>query len=150
MIVFEWIGDKYYQFIRGIRNIYYWFPIIWANDWWDHHYIEKVIIHQLQYMYENWDKSHYDGFEKDKKTIKICLETMKRINKDEYIDNMFELYEICENEKAREYSGLEYKFYWKGGREVKSNELSFPDYERQRDLETFCRCFKENLFNWWD
>jgi hypothetical protein len=46
-----WEHDgKYYHkyFIQGVKNIAYWFPVIWKDRDWDGHYIYEVMKHKLR------------------------------------------------------------------------------------------------------
>lgn len=154
--LFESIKYEIINFFKRIFHILYWFSIIWNNNWWDHHYLEKIIIHQLRYMYKNWDKSHYIGYEKDKNIIKILLNSMERINKDEY-DDIFDFsgYKLIFNniEGEEEFKEIKDsgKILWKdSGKEVKGEELIIPSIMRQRDVELFCNTLKDNLFKLWD
>ena len=48
-----WEHDgKYYHkyFKTGVKNIIYWFPIIWKDRNWDSHYIFEIIKHKLFYI----------------------------------------------------------------------------------------------------
>ena len=35
--------------MEGIKNIIYWFPIIWKNRYFDHYYLYKIEKHHLQF-----------------------------------------------------------------------------------------------------
>lgn len=46
-----WKHDGRYlgtEFIRGIRSIWYWLPVVWKDRNWDSHYIYEVLKHKLK------------------------------------------------------------------------------------------------------
>jgi hypothetical protein len=45
-----WEHDgKYYHkyFIQGVKNLWYWVPVIWKDRNWDSHYIFDMLQHKL-------------------------------------------------------------------------------------------------------
>jgi hypothetical protein len=41
-------GKYYHKYIKqGVKNLIYWFPIIWKDRNWDSHYIFEIMKHKL-------------------------------------------------------------------------------------------------------
>jgi hypothetical protein len=73
------------NFIIGIKNLWYWLPIIWKDRNWDNHYIFEIMIHKLK------AKSKYIGgknillrAKRDSEVIMTCVRLMKLIQEETY------------------------------------------------------------------
>ena len=43
----RWEGKNYHRnFIKGIKNLFKWFPIVWKDRDWDDHFIFEIIHYQ--------------------------------------------------------------------------------------------------------
>ena len=54
-----WLRDL----IFGIKNIVYWFPVIWKDRHWDEWYIIKILNHKLKITHkrQRWGEIFYGG-----------------------------------------------------------------------------------------
>ena len=87
------------EFIQGIKNIIYWFPIIWKDRDYDHAYIEYMMEHKFKAMYKrfndpnatyvNWETDHAA---KALKALKICLIILERRREEFYITNLYNIH----------------------------------------------------------
>jgi hypothetical protein len=78
------------DFVEGIKNLIYWFPIIWNDRQWDHTYLTKMMLRKLSKMEEYFRNGHfYENQEKDAANMKICVDCFKRLIDDEYDDIAF-------------------------------------------------------------
>jgi hypothetical protein len=83
-----WEHDgKYYHkyFKTGVKNLWYWFPIIWKDRDWDSHYIFDILKHKLK------AQSHYIGTndrhtraQQDARRMRICVELIQKIQDEDY------------------------------------------------------------------
>jgi hypothetical protein len=69
----------------GIKNIWYWLPIIWKDRNWDSHYIFEIMMHKLK------AQSNYIGSrdihtraKRDAEVMMTCVRLMKHIQDDTY------------------------------------------------------------------
>ena len=69
----------------GIRNIWYWLPIIWKDRNWDSHYIFEIMMHKLkaQSKYIGGRGIHLRA-ERDAEVMMTCVKLMKLIQDDFY------------------------------------------------------------------
>ena len=69
----------------GIRNIWYWLPIIWKDRNWDSHYIFEIMMHKLkaQSKYIGGRGIHLRA-ERDAEVMMTCVRLMKLIQDDFY------------------------------------------------------------------
>lgn len=78
---------QYYHkdFINGINNIWYWFPIIWKDRNWDSHYIFEVIKHKLnsQSQYIGSNNGHTRA-QQDAHRMNICTKLIQKLQDDDY------------------------------------------------------------------
>lgn len=72
-----WEHDgKYYHkyFKQGVKNIWYWFPVIWKDRHWDDHFIFEVLKHKLKAQAKYiGDRDFHTRAQLDAKRIKLCV-----------------------------------------------------------------------------
>lgn len=83
-----WEHDgKYYHkyFKTGVKNIIYWFPIIWKDRNWDSHYIFEIMKHKLsaQANYIGTNDRHTRA-QQDARRMRLCIKLMQKIQDDDY------------------------------------------------------------------
>lgn len=83
-----WEHDgRYYHkyFKQGVKNIWYWFPIIWKDRHWDSHYIFEILKHKLEaqadYIGSN---DRHTRAQQDARRMRLCVRLMQKIQDDEY------------------------------------------------------------------
>ena len=78
---------RYYhlQFKRGVKNIIYWFPVIWKDRDWDSHYIFEILQHKLE------AQANYIGrrdlhtrAQLDAKRMRLCISLIKKVQEEDY------------------------------------------------------------------
>jgi len=78
-------GQYFFRdFKIGIKNIIYWFPIIWKDRNWDHRYIFDIFAHKLKVQAEYIGKYglHLNNW-KDERDMMTCVRLIEKI-KDEW------------------------------------------------------------------
>ena len=83
-----WEHDgKYYHkyFKQGIKNIWYWFPIIWKDRDWDGHYIFEILQHKLtaQANYIGRRDFHTRA-QQDARRMRLCVNLIQKLQDDFY------------------------------------------------------------------
>ena len=83
-----WRHDGKYmhrEFIRGIKKLWYWFPIIWKDRDWDDHYIFEVLKHKLksQAKYIGRRDVHTRA-QQDARRMRICVSLIEKIQDETY------------------------------------------------------------------
>ena len=84
------ISELYYGLRQLPRNIKRWWPVLWGYREWDSVYTLKALRIGLEGQYDQFDYAlnkrgwYHVGIEKNMKNIKICIELIKRIEKDDY------------------------------------------------------------------
>jgi len=74
-------GKYYHKFLKhGIKNIIYWFPIIWKDRNWDHDYIFRLLQHKLkaQSKYIGSNNRHTRA-QYDAQRMNICVNLMQKL-----------------------------------------------------------------------
>jgi len=84
-----WNHDgKYYHkyFKQGVKNIWYWFPIIWKDRHWDDHYIYEILQHKLKeqanYIAKN---DRHTRAQLDAKRMRLCVKLIKKVQEEDYV-----------------------------------------------------------------
>jgi hypothetical protein len=83
-----WEHDGRYmgkEFIRGIKSVWYWLPVIWKNRNWDHRFIFDIFEHKLKAQAEYIGKYglHLTNW-KDERDMMICVRLMEKIKTEYY------------------------------------------------------------------
>lgn len=78
-----WNNDGKYlhkEIMTGIKNIWYWFPIIWKDRHWDSHYIFEILSHKLsaQSKYIGSRDMHTRA-RRDSEIMMTCVRLMKMV-----------------------------------------------------------------------
>ena len=87
------------RFIQGIKNLIYWFPIIWKDRDYDHAFIEYMLEHKYKAMYKRFNDPYltYVNWETEQdakalKALRICLTILERRRKEFYIMELCDKY----------------------------------------------------------
>ncbi len=82
----EFDGQYYPKYIKqGIKNIIYWFPIIWKDRNWDHGYIFTILRHKLISHNECISKYNlHERSQQDARRITLCIKLIDKIQDDYY------------------------------------------------------------------
>ena len=79
-------GRYYHKYAKqGIKNIIYWFPIIWKDRDWDGHYIFEILQHKLvaQANYIGRRDFHTRA-QLDAKRMRLCVKLIKKVQEEDY------------------------------------------------------------------
>ena len=95
------------EFIRGIKNLWYWLPIIWKDRNWDHQYIFDILSHKLkaQSAYIGGRGIHVSA-ERDAEIMMTCVRLIEKVQDEwynmEYMDyhKTKHWFEPCEDKKG--------------------------------------------------
>lgn len=79
-------GKYYHKMFRtGVKNLIYWFPIIWKDRNWDSHYIFEIMKHKLSsqadYISNN---DRHTRAQLDAKRMRLCVKLMKLVQDEFY------------------------------------------------------------------
>lgn len=79
------ITEWWYFITRGIKNLVYWFPLIWNDRDWDHAYMEYILLHKLKRMYKRFSDPTatyvdwtYEYSAKALQALRICIVILER------------------------------------------------------------------------
>ena len=84
---------RYYHkfFIQGVKNLWYWFPIIWKDRNWDSSYIFDMLKHKLssQADYIGGNDRHTRA-QQDARRMKLCVKLMGLVQDGFYSSEYFD------------------------------------------------------------
>jgi hypothetical protein len=78
---------KYYHktFRTGVRNLVYWFPIIWKDRNWDSHYIFEIMIHKIKAQSKYiGERDIHTRAKRDAEIMMLCVNLMKLVQDEHY------------------------------------------------------------------
>ena len=79
-------GRYYHKYFKtGVKNIIYWFPIIWKDRHWDSHYIFDILKHKLkaQANYIGSNDRHTRA-QQDARRMRLCVKLIKKVQEEDY------------------------------------------------------------------
>jgi hypothetical protein len=79
-------GRFYHKYFKqGVKNIIYWFPIIWKDRNWDSHYIFEILQHKLkaQANYIGSNDRHTRA-QQDARRMRLCVKLIKKVQEEDY------------------------------------------------------------------
>jgi len=79
-------GRYYHKYLKhGVKNLWYWFPIIWKDRNWDHHFIFKVLKHKLKAQANYIVKSNrHTRAQLDARNMTTCINLINKLQDDFY------------------------------------------------------------------
>lgn len=73
------------NFKLGIKNVYYWLPIIWKDRNWDYRYIFTILQHKLKVQAEYIEsRDIHTTAKKDAEVMMTCVRLIKKIEEEFY------------------------------------------------------------------
>lgn len=165
---------RYYKrnFIDGVKNLYYWFPIIWKTRAWDYGFTYDMLEFKLKET-SNYisKKRRFVGWEFVTRDIKICIELIKKLREDfyssEYTDYLESEFEFIPVENEPELSRMKVTtiednldIYFNKYPRLYEKYAHLNDRERiaiwiSRDVHVKARkllfkIIEEKIESWWD
>lgn len=80
-IYWDLIGWRTQYIYRKFKNLYGWFPIIWNDQDYDHHYIFDILKFKLKNQAKHiGDNDRHTRAELDAKRMRICVELVDKVS----------------------------------------------------------------------
>jgi hypothetical protein len=101
-------GRYYHKYFKiGVKNLWYWLPVIWKDRSWDHSYIYEIIKHKLKKQAKfAQDKNRHTHSQQDARRMQICVKLIQSCKVEtygiEYMDYMKERhwFEPCKDREG--------------------------------------------------
>ena len=79
-------GTYWYRNLKqGIKNLWYWLPIIWKDRNWDDHYIFEVLKHKLKAQAKYiGDRDFHTRAQLDAKRMRLCVKLIQKVQDEDY------------------------------------------------------------------
>lgn len=96
-LYYWWDRDGKYlhrTFITGVKNLWYWFPVIWKDRHWDDHYIFQVMIHKLKAQSKYiGSRDIHTRAKRDAEIMMTCVRLMELVKEEHYSMEYFDYHE---------------------------------------------------------
>jgi len=79
-------GVYYHKYFKqGVKNLIYWFPVIWKDRNWDQYFIYEVLKHKLKAQ-ANYigAKDRHTSAQRDARNMRICAKLIQKLQHDDY------------------------------------------------------------------
>ena len=74
------------KFFKSVSNLIKWFPIIWKDRDWDHHFIFEILKHKLIFMSKSIrEKGNHTLAEYDANRMMLAVRLINKVQNEEYI-----------------------------------------------------------------
>lgn len=106
------------KFIKGIKNLIYYFKVIWNDNDWDYSFITDLLYVKLNKTYQRYNNKRYFVGQEDNtvKPLRICVEILNRSKNNFYwnTDNWNDIVDNCEERNRRILFAIMSKYlsYW--------------------------------------
>jgi hypothetical protein len=79
-------GRFYHKyFIQGMKNLWYWLPVIWKDRNWDDHYIFDVLKHKLKAQAKYiGDRDRHTRAQQDARRMRLCIKLIEKVQDESY------------------------------------------------------------------
>ena len=162
--------------IQGIKNLLYWFPIIWKDRNFDQHFIYEILKHKLKYQSKSILKNNiHTSAERNSRIMNICISLIDKVQSEFYLYEHLDYFEL--NSCTEEYSSKGYQllkmdikddrltlYFNKYKYIFKKQNIGIPITPRQRlyaankiaehnhnkAKNLLFKTIKENIDYWWD
>jgi hypothetical protein len=155
------------DFTKGVKNLITWFPIIWKDRQWDHQYIYGIFRKKLhlteQFIRHNG--IHVNNID-DADKMKICVDLLDRIMKDEYHKSAFKQHEKKWGKADLQWEDIDDEKGYSKLNIIHPNVKTDEDKEserkdfrrsskheadlREQDLDLLFKMMRKHIQSWWD
>ena len=166
-IIFNKIKNFFYNIKYGIKNLIIWFPYIWKDRNWDHTYIYIILkykLHLTEQLIRNY--GHHIKHIQDADKIKICINLLDRLIKDEYEESAFQKhdkkwgkgkirFEDCKDNHKLTELHIDYpKINTPKDKEDENKEfkraIKHSNAMYQQDIDMLFNNMRKYIQGWWD
>ena len=82
---------RYYHrdFINGVKNLWSWFPVIWKDRDWDHHYIFEILKFKLEKQAKHLaEVGFHNDAQRDAELMMTCVRLIDKLQNEYYYDEL--------------------------------------------------------------
>lgn len=147
------ISSIYYNIKHGTQNLIKWFPVVWQDRDWDHHYLTKVLSFKLSNMEKLFrNEGHTVNSDEIANQLKCVAQLAKAISDEDYESEAFKGKEYLLEKHEIKFEGNKLVTYGLTDAEKKEfRELvKLEDKYMDRDIELLFDLMKKNIRTWWD
>jgi hypothetical protein len=159
------------EFVRGVKNLWRWFPVIWKDRDWDDHYIYKVLQFKLKNQAEYiGGRGFYLNAKRDAEIMMTCVRLIDKINEEYYGMEYFEYYDydmstdnpnrFLEFNVTRDELDTYYAKYpltfkkieaeYGDTKDRSSTALLMGDDRQRKARKLLFKILEQNIETWWD
>jgi secreted Zn-dependent insulinase-like peptidase len=156
----------WFSFLRGIKNLIIWFPVIWEDQWRDDIFFFILIRKKLILMEKNFRKNgHHVGNEKDADKMRTCINLINRIYEDDYIEQAYKNHDKrwgqvewssspTDNKYVRDIVRKYPNVKTKNDEKLQEKEAircsKLVEMQINQDIEMLFKILTKNIRSWWD
>ena len=167
----------WYPLKHGIKNLIKYFPLVWKDRDWDSHFWLKWNLKKLESMeYNIRNNGNHTRCEYDADKIHLAVLLLRRLVKDEYLENVMKTHESKWGETDMVFTPCDHKGNQlpKDTKDAKLYSMEMvtekaitekqkkqetkerrrlykhSEYLKNQDLEYFNKIINKYLWNWWD
>ena len=148
------------KLLRGIRNLIYWFPIIWNDYDWDYHSIFEILHYKLTAM-EKCIREHGIALDTDATVhkIKVARILTKRLVDLDHLERALAPCELKWGKRSVDWNKANLEFTYEKAHtdeEIAQADKDFlragrrSDVQEKADIDYLFRHMVRHIERWWD
>ena len=165
------------EFIRGVKNLWKWFPVIWKDRDWDDHFIWQILIFKLKKQSKYiGERDWHTRAKRDAEIMMTCVRLMEKVKEEyyqaEYMDYCKDEFEFVDSDTPG-YSELKitpisenfdeyfakrktaYQYVMKNGGvfgngDKKHIAMSMGVYQHKKACRILFTLMERNIECWWE
>lgn len=147
---------------NGIRNLIYWFPIIWQDRNWDHDYIFMIMRHKISDMEKSFKGSDAWSVEakENSEKMKMCVDILDRLIENDYNKEGFDVLDETWGKIEFKVGSNDHLSIIRKGIKTPEDEvlerteflkaIEKEDADRKTDIKDLFENIEKNIERWWD
>jgi hypothetical protein len=156
----DYIINLFKSFRIGIKNLFYYFKVVWKDRQWDYSFIETLLILKYKKMYSHMISKRclkHEELDKNIQALRICINILKRREEDFYTDiwhlraGQYMEFNWTPAEEQDEYSAYVLSIAENLDEiDVNYSKHKYADLIRDRDWKTYNKLIQKYHEKWWD
>jgi hypothetical protein len=88
------IGWRFRRFSTSVGNLIRWFPIVWRDREWDHHYVYEILKHKLTHMAKYFrTRDMWVGQIREAERMELCVRLISKVQEEYYLTEHMDVME---------------------------------------------------------
>ena len=150
---------KLLRFFDQAHNLWRWFPIIWKDKDWDHHFIFEMLKFKLNNVADQFESTQYfAGYKREVQRIRLCIKLIESIQSEKYEmeaysdllthDDVEKYLEAHKSTTFKVLTNKKYQWYCTDNRNLVAMNVGI--YKHQQAKRILFTILEQYIERWWE